>query len=636
MRRSTLEAGQPAPTLSDIKSAGRQNTAQALKKKFGQVVKEYSSKGQYRIPDGHTSDSLGEKYAVLVEHAMFKNHCGTSADPTPQYKDQFRNITSNVGPNPILLWDLLDGSLAPDVLATMSAGDMATEEQKNRDKKIKEENERLAQLKEDQTARRIRRTHKGEEYVDDEEQPYSNDGNASESNARQISNSAEIEVPTKQKSEATKPPQIDTQDAPGPEAPGRSPAERRSSSAFNIQNVWSSVQSPTTDVRSPSQAQVPQYSERQTQSGNNDADIDRLLEEDGAESAPYSPTEAGVDPSVIWRGKIDMPSVPTSIAYFDARAYHVAGSNLESRDRLAAIFPSELALGGRIAADKADEYLTSLSAAMRTDVSVLNLVPDATDGKSQAEFAKLFDYLQQRHRFGVVREPHQPPVRDVYIIPLEQGSSTTPAFLKRLDYNVIEEPRPHRILLVVFVIRYKTPPASAQTTPTAVAAPPNSAMSPTAPGSRASNPAQQHVTMRAPSQTAPGALSALSPTSASNGQGPHTYPQPQSSATNTPSHQIPENPYVPLPQQQSPPQNHPPPPPLNASAQQQQQSPASDMTPLARNILGEYYDCPTAQQLINQISMNQDSLQQLRKVFENSPETRTDFLAFQRALSSGS
>ena len=586
---------------------------------------------------------------------MYTNHCGASPDPTPPYKDQFRNITSNVGLNPSLLWDLIEERLTADTLSTMSSGDMATDEQKKRDQQIKDENERLAQLKEDQSTRRIRRTHKGEEYVEDEDEPYGKQPQGGEPMA-----GVERPKPTAiQSADPAKPPSINTDRnrAGSQDGQSRSPGERRPSSNFNIKNVWSSVQSPTGDVRSPSQTQVSQFPTRQAQPGtNNDTELDRLLgDDDGPESAPYSPTESGVDPSFIWHGKVDMPSLNTSIACFDARAYHVAGGDLWNRENLVSIFPKDITLGGRIAADKADDYLKSLSAATKTDVSVLDLVPNNMDGKSPSEFTKLFDYLKQRSRFGVIKEPHNPPVRDVYLVPVEQGSEPLPVFLTRLGHNNIEEPRPRRMLLIVYVLRYKSPPASAQATPTNAQAtpgnaPPSSAMSPTVPGSAfggAGPGPQQQASVRPPSNSAP----AMSPPNFPNGAST----QQPADAQHPP---LPENPYAPTPPQQqaSAPVQNPyngqstaapipsgapsigqtPPQPTTAGQPQTTQQQSPETIAMARAILGEYYICPTATQLMSQYPMTQDLLQQLRRVFDQRPETRTDFMAFQRALSMGS
>ena len=624
---STFELPQ---RITDVKNAGRQNTAAALKKKFAQVIKDHSSKGHFHIPDGHTSDSLGEKYGLLVEYSMFMNHCGTSPDPTPAYKDQFRNITSNVGPNPSLLWDLVEGKLTPDAFSTMSSADMATEEQKKRDKEIKEENERLAQLKDD-TSRRIRRTHKGEEYVDDEIPTDSRDTAMPDPSADSPQISGENGEPTKEGTEQPKPPPIRTErsQVASQEPRMRSPQNRRSSSnTFNIQNVWSSVQSPTGEARSPSSAQAPHNNQRQAQPGAADADVDRLLDDD-QDSAPYSPTEAGVDTAVVWRGKVDMPSNTGTIASFEARAQHVAGSDLGERERLSQIFPTDLILGGRIANDKADDYLTSLSAASKTDVTVLDLMTNPADTKTQEEFNKLFDYLQQRDRFGVIREPHRPPVRDVYMIPLDEGTSPIPTFLKRLDHNVLEESRPRRMLLVVFVIRYKSPPASAQATPTA-AGPPTSAMSPTASGGPPGA-----TPMRAPSQSGPRAAAQvpppMSPQAPVNGHNQYYQPPP----SNAPApNAFPENPYAPSPPQPLQ-QTQPFRGPYTQPAPQPNQPYPlpEDPTQAAREELGEYYQCPTAQQMLQQApGMTRHFLQQLRRVLEDSPESRTDFQIFTRVL----
>ncbi|KAL9051070.1 MAG: hypothetical protein Q9162_006243 [Coniocarpon cinnabarinum] len=655
-RAQALEGVKLANSLSDIKNTGRHATATALKKKFGEAIRKRSSKGEYRVPDGHTPDSLGEQQALVVEYAMHMNLCGNATDPTPAYKEQFRNITSNIGQNAVLVFDLIDGKLTADALSTMSSSDMASDEQKKRDKEIKEENDRLAMLKEEDESgkRRIRKTHKGDEYIDDEPMGTSDPTAPAPPPPRRISSDAAAASPGAEQPRA---PRLSTDRSTlGAQRPTFSPgAPRRSSSNFNVQNVWSSVQSPTGEAQ-PSfryRGQPQSDSQARPLSHQNDADIDRLLGDDeGPDSAPYSPTDAGADSSIIWRGKVDMPATSQSVACFDARAVHVAGSNLENRDRMVAIFPPEIIMAGRISAEKADEYLNSLSAASRTDVTVLDLLPPNDDAKSQSEFNSLFDYLVKRERYGVVKEPHNAPVRDAYVIPLETGTAPKPTFLHRLAQNVIEDDRSRRMLLIVFVLRYRSPAPSAQATPTAVQAP-MSAMSPTAPG--VAMPANHTAPIRAPSQ--PGPSNTMSPYPPVNGQLP---PQQQYQQPPFPPQQpqgppsLPENPYTPssvpqpLPyaspqaQYQLPPLIGPPPssgtypPPLSQPPQQQPLSP--NIINMAKSILGHYYDCPTAQQVLQSSNgaVTVDILQNLKRVFENHPESHTNFDAFRRALDSGS
>lgn len=616
----------------------RASVAVGLKTKLAGLIKETSSAKTFRIPDGDTADSLSERLAVLVEYSLFLNHCNSIADMQGAYRNQTQAIMANITKNMVLALEILSGNVNPDTLATMSASEMATDEQKARDAKMKEDNERQAILVQEEGTR-IRRTHKGEELVGDSGDQFASESITSAAPPRRMLSHDEGEAATAGSDASAagfgkgRPPPISTDgSAMSPSASQRSPPDaRRSSSNFNIQNVWSSVHSPTGGQQRPMQ-QPPRRS-----SGPGvispqapDADIDRLLDNEDGDEAPYSPVETSSDPTLVWRGTVDMP-IPSSrsIARFASRAYHVAGTDLGGREQCSVMFPHDVILAGRIAADSADEYLSSLSAARSTDVSVFELQPATSDPSERGEFNKLFDYLYSRGRYGVVSEKsHRPNVRDVYITPVDEGAGPMPQFLQRLDHNNIEMPRPRRMLFIVFVIRWKSP-VPTPATPSTV---PGNVMTPTAAGSNGPRPTSSSI-------GGPQAPPAMTPaTPVEGGSHPHQLSMHQSQGSQAPMQQqysspFPSNPYGPPHPHSSLPQHTQPYQQTQSYPQHpQQQQQHAQRRELARNILGPYFNAPVAQQLLTQAEIPEQFLHKLKAIFEKEIETRTDFDAFNKEL----
>ena len=432
----------------------RRAVGDALLKVIADQIRQTSRQGNYRIPDGQTADSLGNHHALRIEHSLFMNHCGTSSAPTQAYKNQFREINANLKRNPTLLSRILQESLAPDELSTMSSTDMATEERQKELAAIKEQNEKQATLVEEQKPR-MRKTHKGDELIEDDGQADSvyapppparrntEDvamGNTSDS---QISPIAQ-EHPS---SGPQRPPPVDTTAAP---------QHRRDSSNFNINNVWSSVQSPTEQGRLLSQpprrrsSGVPRKSNgtpRGTQQSVDDPEIDRMLRDEPDDEA-YSPADTS-GPMGLWRGDVHM----SSVARFPVVATHVAGAELSEFQPYTSLLPRLLEVDGRLAKNVADKYLCDLQHSKTSDVSVLNLGLASHDPAAKAEFDKLFDYFHERDRYAVVGKPGHDIVRDIYISPAEAGMGTLPPHLTLLEVNNIEQPLPGRMLLVTIVVK---------------------------------------------------------------------------------------------------------------------------------------------------------------------------------------
>lgn len=566
-----------ADSIQDLKPQQRESVAKHFKDKFQKQIKTLTSADQFRIPDIHTESSLAEYTALAVEHAMFKAYCDVpKPDFKGQYQSQFLSIGSNLARNDDLMLRLLKAEISPEQLSKMSSDDMASEEQQKEAARIKEQADKQSTLVQETTGRpNVRRTHKGEEYIEDP-----NAVTASESLpppptvARHDSEFLPPLSPTAVQDS------VMTEDA----APLSATLDRRTSSNFNINDVWSSVQA---SGRSNSGYATQQHDGATEPKQEDDPVIDRLLDDEEDDAAPYSPNEYD-GPAVAWTGHVDMPN----IGKFKALAQHVAGADLSQRMRVEDIFPESLTMSGRIHGQKADDYLSTLGSARSTDVVVFNVIPADMHEASGARkhFFKLWKYFVDRDRWGVVSDlMHREHVTDTYIVPLAKGMGDMPKFLSRLHYNVIEQPRPRDMLLAVFVVKWRNQQnVHGPTTSTHGNVPAMANSTPVGPGANFMSPI-------------------VTPASAQQG---HAFPQPPQQTNNLPHHAqpFPDNPYG-----------------TSAPPQQNGQS-------MAQAILGEFYSCSTAQNILNAQEVPEHLMRNLRGIFEQYPQSQSDMNELTRIL----
>lgn len=610
--------------ISDLHNEARKRIAGALVKLFIDQTKQAQNEGAFSLPPNQSVEEFGNKLGLAVEYAIFLNFWGPSAEQSSHYPEKFRTINHNVKQNPALRNRLLTGDLSPNDFSKMSSHDMASKELQEKTAEMKRAADQQAILVEQQGPR-IRRTHKGEEFVEgpDSQGPMAPDtvfsapvrrprpeidsdiprqtspepSTPRSPQAVELPENAEAAVASPK---AAQPLLVDTKVPPRPDVSN----ERKSSSNFNIQDVWSSVTGPDTDAQKPRQdvqqpapenAAAPQ----QAPGGSGDADIDRLLkDEDQEEEEPYSPTEYPADPDApVWRGKVAMPGVTE----FNGVAKYVAGTDLSSKIPWAQLMPGTISVEGRIDIDRASEYLCGLRWSQTTDVSVVAVTPTDEEG-SKAAFDRLFQYFTDRKRYGVVGKNAVKEVKDTYLVPLEANAPKNPDFIELLEQCTMQAPVPERMLLVAFVIRAHGPPAGQENTNTprqpdtaAIASPVNAAgYQATAPF-----PAQAPPVGVAPQyhgSPTPAAYHASPPQSQGAFQHQNTPPQPQH--------------------------------PYGMPPQQQQQSSYTGPVGMeaAQQALGDLVHAPTVGALLNEApNAGVVEFQIVRELFEQVPATKDNF-----------
>ncbi|CAK96972.1 uncharacterized protein An11g06750 [Aspergillus niger] len=427
----------------------RKSVAKALVKLFVEQITQAQERGSFQLPEGSGVKSVEEfarQLSLSLESAMYENICGGTGEPTEPYRSQLRTIMFNVKKNPSLRDRLLVGSLSPDALSKMSTQDMASEELQQKDAEIKREAERQHIIVQEQGPR-IRRTHKGEEFIEDDNQNVASEPVFSTAAARRsladtdgspAGQSPTTPGPQSQADDsrkASKSQDVDTKMTDGVTThQDHFPARAHSPGGTSHEQVFPEVSAHIREQLPTARAQA-------------DAEIDQLLGDDEPDSPPYSPKDYH-DEGSIWHGKVVM----NPITEFTSSAKHVGGADLSGRIPWSQLAPPTLSIDGRIEIALASEYLCGLRFSSSTDVTVISISrPDSP--KDRAGFDKLFSYFQDRSRYGVVGKHPLPAVKDTYLIPIEAGSTKKPEFIELLENNALEDPTPERVMLVVFAVK---------------------------------------------------------------------------------------------------------------------------------------------------------------------------------------
>lgn len=560
-------------TIAEL-PAPRQGSATVLQKSLDHAIKEHEKKTGYNPADGVSNESRAARLAIAIERAV---HDG----PKENYSKQCRSLGANLKSNLDLIARILNHTLTPPMLAVMTSDELQTEKMQQETAAAKERSVRQSVIAtDDAQGPRYRRTHKGDELIDDGSEMTS----LPQRQLPKAGNSSRAQQPHSRKpsGEAMR---VDTQQSP---------------TNFDINKVFSSVKSPTAAHRRRPSGPAP------AQGAVEDPDVDRLLEDDAPDSPPYSPTEEA-DPDVVWRGQLIMAAT----ADFQATAKHIAGANLVKTLNLpwATLLPRKLNVGGRIAMTAATEYLCGLRWSTAVDLVVVSLAPASEAGKD--DFDRLYNYFTTRERWAVIGDKGHANVKDTYLVPVPAGTGNQPEFLLNLEDNFLPHTRSENTLLLVIVYR------NDETTMQKVHGPEWNAKSSThstiPTGAHASpSPAPNAVPQRSMSSASLG----YSPTAPHNGGNGFQPPQPGSNAHG--QHYAPQQPtHQPGVQSQAP---------MPGQTAEQAQAQAEGEA-RARSILGPFASAQTLVFLMPHAhQMSVQEWQIIRRVLEREPRARDDLV----------
>ncbi|KZM27264.1 zinc ion binding [Ascochyta rabiei] len=587
-RKSSQHQDKSAAKSADVASLPdkQRAIAEKLQETMVPLITEASNARGYSIPDAETAQSLATRFVLQICRAAVDHH-GEPSGPDSPFALRLRAIMFNVKKNAFLVDRLLSGSLKADELATMATEEMASEDKQREYAAMREAAEKQLILT-DETAPRMRKTHKGDELVDDENANDNTDFHAPQLRERETEDEDQS---TRPRSSGRDGPSQTPVDAAHP-LPVDTDSARRPSTNFDINSVFDKVRSP----QNKQQAFIPRRQssmQEKPQQSVDDADVDRLLkdEDNDVDMSGYS-----TDPTVCWQGSVTMQSMEP----FDAVARFVAGGDFGQVVPWEKLLTKQVSIQGRIENAKGDDYIRGIARSESHEVAILAVSPVTSEGRSV--FDHLYEYFHSRQRWGVVPiDAGNEIMRDLYIIPIEAGGSNLPPFIDMLEHCTIETPRKEHMLLLTLIAKLPEVKPQLPSTEHFERYP-------------AQDVAINQIAQPAPPMVAQNGVPngpSPSPVTMTN---PHA-PQYSPMAGNFPPAPY-GNPYATPPMATAPPPQ--PQPAANA--------PAHHRIPKALELLGPYIDSPVVIQMLNSFSQNEQVAQRqmssLRDIFDQVPEAR--------------
>lgn len=561
----------------------QKSMAEKLRDTLIPLINDAADSRSYRIPDGQTARSLATQFALDIDHAMLERH-GEPESANSPFSSQVRSVMFNIKKNTNLVDQLLSKSLKAEDFASMTSEEMASEEKQREYAAIREANVKQVLLKED-TGPHYRKTHKGEELVDNDNEHQHDDFKAP-APPRDRDNEDSVQAPSspvqEQQMTVELPEDIEKRAPIAVDTTSGADSTRRPSSNFDINSVFAQVRSPQTDQQAFSHRRQSSVRAPEKASGPGvDADVDRLLKD---EDGDVEMTGFG-DDTIVWQGSIHMQQMEP----FAVVARFIAGGDFGKAVPWEKLLSSSLPIQGRIEEGKGDEYIRGLAMTGSHDVAVLALSPVTAEGRDSMDH--LYRYFQPRNRWGVVPvdKLESEAMRDLYVVPIPPGGSNLPGFIDMLEYCTIESPRKEHMLLLALVAKLPdVQPAPPQFEHQALEATP---------------------VQPAPMVHPPNGTSGPSPSPLTNPHAPSYSPVAPSFP---PGHHFANN-FPALPIGNGVPHGLP------------HQAPSPPVNPLVAEILGPYMHTATAKTIVGaQPGISREQLESLRAALDKVPAARED------------
>ena len=460
----------------------RNNARRTIVNFLTPIVKKVIQQNLEILSEEQKMEDYHVKLTLEIEHHLYLALWNQHSQSTPQYKLKARGIGLNLPKNPVLQSRLLKGEVTPEKLVQMKPEEMASEEFQMLAEQVRRESEIQNTLVAEDTGPRIRRTHKGEEIVEDDiSRSMGNDEpvysaargvdhimeDAPSPRSRAVSQVVEdypnpispSHQPLEDFAHTTQP--GSTPQTPRTPLSARTPITGSRSRQFSIEGVWNNVNTPEgpTHPKTAGPRQPPHMLSLRTAAQPKsaiDADIDKLLAEEDHdmdnETPPYSPSELTFTDATmpIWRGRISM----ISVSNFPARAHLLGGpEDAQQKLLLSDLLGSTVLIDGRIAIDRATEYLCGQKFSNTNEIVVLSIEPeDHLEPQAGGEFNRLFQYFQKKERYGVIGKPAHKAIKDCYLVPIDIRDDMPDFFETLTKHSLDLAPRKKRVFAVVFVL----------------------------------------------------------------------------------------------------------------------------------------------------------------------------------------
>lgn len=416
----------------DKKKEKKEDSEKTVRENIRKSLKEILTTRSKDQQDLIVSDEVIDKCSHSVEGEMFSFF----GDTGHRYKNKYRSLMFNLKDprNKVLFRHVLSGEIGVDRLVRMTPEQLASPELATwREQETKHTLEmiKLNQEEINATKAHIKKTHKGEVEIDDDD--LSTLENSIKANAEL---KVEKGLPDSNTSSSTL--LLDTTDehrihlfdlncriCTGKMAPPGEPPRRETPSP---------LVSTTSIVQAVAESSMPSPTPMEIVTSANSPDSATVSQ------PPVSPSVLNKTQKkvpAVWKGFVMMQSV----AKFGTSAYRVSGSC----DDLLHLLPDTLHVQGRIAHEQVWDYLVQLKGSTSREVCVIRYEASSDDEK--LSYVSLYSYFYSRKRCGVVSNCYT-GVKDMYLVPLASHQPIPPELLP-FDGPGLDEPRPHMLLGVI-------------------------------------------------------------------------------------------------------------------------------------------------------------------------------------------
>lgn len=366
--------------------------------------------------------------AADTERAVYRN-CYKTAKPLPEYTNKIRSIAFNLKKNPSLAREVVWGGISPTKLAEMSSEEMASKELKEFMEKVRIQSEINVTLV-NWVGPRFRKTHKGDELVEDPWRPSrtpvpgdsvvtAGDSLSSQSSSK----TAEGDVQPKDHAMPNKMEVFGSARHRSSLAALRSRVQPVSPKTGNVWDFHAKPSSRSHCDNSPPHSPAAIEDDRTNEETLEAAEVWAVMNSE-ADNHENTAMEERKKPE--WVGRIEI----NNVASFCAIPHLVGGPEYISGVKWIELLDEVLQIDGGTSPAMVGSYLQTIGSSKSTTIFMVYLAP--LDNNDKVEMQKLYRYSKRTNDSGVVRRHSHKCIRSVHLMFME-GHDPLPAWFSSLE-----------------------------------------------------------------------------------------------------------------------------------------------------------------------------------------------------------
>jgi hypothetical protein len=422
-------------TIEDLNDKVRRSVAEALHRILAKSLVPEAKVGQDDV------EGYSEKIALEIEQALYDELAakdGTAKKPKDvgsKYRDKFRSISFNLrdAKNANLRNRVATGELSGEELVRMSNEDMSNPELQKLAQSVRKESIRESVLKVEEQGPRIRKTHKGEEFIDMDEE-HGNNGD------EQYTPIAHTPPSTSNDGAATT-------------------NEQTTTTTTTTNTTTTTTNNNNNDATRMYNMTVLHYDDHDDDEVRelhleDDDELDKIVNDKKDEVGEEEKKDDASSLKEFWTGEVSF----TGITRFTGLGYHVhcndPNFNGTSSWGQAFDMSQPLIIDGRLDKTRADPYLQTVSS---SKIMAYMLISPGQESETK-EYETMFEYFHSRGKYGViVKHQGYTNVKDAYLVPIGP-QDTLPTYMSEEAQQLLRryQSRGKNIVLGLFVINPTT------------------------------------------------------------------------------------------------------------------------------------------------------------------------------------